>query len=484
MKGYLYSWCITAACLLVITVSPGEAWTRKNAMSVANWSTPLVGGHTEGNSVTSSSSKFDRIKKTLKQVLFVSYEPHSEDQSFMDRAQVQTKNDVSVKVAVMSGEESKRYFGRALSRKGIQPVYIEVTNNGKGPLFFDCAHLDPNYYPPLEAAMLSHFLNLKRLVISFGILAIFFLPLLLILPSKKLSSLKANRRMDEFFCSQTFQRGFINESQAVKGFVFCSLDDGTKICNIKLLAPDKTHDFTFSVPVPGIAVDYEGKSDFLTLFPPSSLVPCDLPTLRKKLENEPRATTNAKGTREGDPANLVVIGDFKTLLTAFGSQWDETEVISLDTCIKTAKSFVFGSAYRSSPVSALYMFGRAQDFALQRARGTISERLHLRLWMTPLRFEDKPVWLGQISRDIGVKFAKTWNLTTHKVDPNVDEARDYLISNLLESGYLDRAGLVGGVGISTEEDPRKNLGNDPYVTDGKRAVVILSPTKTKAKLLG
>lgn len=446
----------------------------------ATLSTPLAGGAEAP--VGSKKSIISCISSTFKQLFSVPYEPHPEDHSFLERSQSQSKDDVDVKVAVMSAAESKRYFGRAISHRGIQPVYVEVTNRCSGPLFFNCVHLDPNYYPPLEAAMVCHYWNLKQLVAFFGLLSIIFLPLLCILPFKLLAAHNANKRMNDFFCSQNFPHGFIQGGQTVRGFVFCSLDDGNKIVNIQLLGMGKTHRFCFSVPVPGIAVDYHDKSKLLTM-PVEDQVNCNLPSLKKNLENLPRATTNLSGSREGDPANLVVIGDFETLLTAFGAEWDETEVISLNTCIKTAKSFMLGQPYRYCPVSALYMFSRSQDFALQRARDTVSERLHLRLWMTPLWFEGKPVWFGQISRDIGVKLAKTWNLTTHKVDPNVDEARDYLMSILLESRYLDRAGLVGGVGISTEEDPRCNLGNDPYVTDGKRAVVILSPTKTQAKLL-
>jgi hypothetical protein len=69
-------------------------------------------------------------------------------------------------------------------------------------------------------------------------------------------------------------------------------------------------------------------------------------------------------------------------------------------------------------------------------RQTINERLHLRLWLTPLRFQDKPVWIGQISRAIGVRFTlRTWNLTTHKIDPDVDDARDYVLDDLMESGH-------------------------------------------------
>ncbi len=155
------------------------------------------------------------------------------------------------------------------------------------------------------------------------------------------------------------------------------------------------------------------------------------------------------------------------------------------TCWKTAKAFVFGSRYRYSPVSPLYLFGRSQDFALQRTRLTINERLHLRLWLTPLTFEGKPVWVGQISRDIGVRFTwRTWNLTTHRIDPQVDDARDYVIEDLMGSGHLERMGYVEGVGGTPEGAPRHNLTGDPYTTDGHRAVLILSPTKANTQFLG
>jgi hypothetical protein len=51
-------------------------------------------------------------------------------------------------------------------------------------------------------------------------------------------------------------------------------------------------------------------------------------------------------------------------------------------------------AKTAAPVSALYVFGRSQDAALQRARSSINERNHLRIWLTPLRFEGKPVWIA------------------------------------------------------------------------------------------
>jgi len=152
--------------------------------------------------------------------------------------------------------------------------------------------------------------------------------------------------------------------------------------------------------------------------------------------------------------------------------------------LKMAKAFVFDSEYRYSPVSSLYVGGVSQDLALQRARAVINERIHLRLWRTPMALAGQQVWIGQISRDIGVRFTlKTWNLTTHKIDPDVDEARDYVTDNLLAARRASRVGFVGGVGAAPPSAPRKNLTGDPYFTDGLRGVVVLSNKSTEASFL-
>jgi len=415
--------------------------------------------------------------------LGVPYTPRPDERPFLERVQVQQEGEVEVKVAVLSQRESERFFGVPLARRGIQPVWMEITNRGDGLLFFDRVHLDPNYFPPLEAARVNHFAIAKRLA-GFGALAWLFLPLLGFLPFKYWGARRANRQMDEFFRQHALPLGPVGAGKTAAGFVFASLDDGTKVVRVRLMTPEKMHQFVFSVPIPGLVIDYE-KRPFDELYDSKSLVDCDESALRDQLRQQPRATSNRHGTREGDPANLVVIADFSTILTAFGTRWDETETINLATCWKTTKAFLFGSRYRYSPVSPLSMFGRSQDFALQRTRHTINERLHLRLWLTPLRFEGKSVWVGQISRDIGVRFTpRTWNLTTHRIDPDVDDARDYVIEDLLGSGHLDRMGYVEGVGISEPNKPRRNLTGDPYVTDGYRAVLILSAAPTTAQFLG
>jgi hypothetical protein len=112
---------------------------------------------------------------------------------------------------------------------------------------------------------------------------------------------------------------------------------------------------------------------------------------------------------------------------------------------------------------------------MQKARKTVDERNHLRLWLTPYRVNDDPVWLGQISRDIGVRFTtQTWNLTTHAIDPDVDESRTYLVQDLIWSESVAQLGFVGGAGKATIDEPRHNLTGDPYFSDGLRAVFVIS----------
>jgi hypothetical protein len=243
-------------------------------------------------------------------------------------------------------------------------------------------------------------------------------------------------------------------------------------------------DLTFSIAVPGLAADYQ-RRDFATLVAANSLVPCDLPALVDHLRRMPAVTTNKKGTGSGDPVNLVVIGTFDMLLSAFLARWDESETITVATCWKTLRSFLLGSQYRYSPVSPLYLFGRSQDIALQRSRHSINERIHLRLWLTPLEFLGKPVWVGQISRDIGVRFTrKAWNLTTHRIDTDVDEARDYLVEDLLQAERVEAAAYIDGVGASEVVNPRRNLTGDPYCTDGKRVAILLSAGRATPRFVG
>jgi len=428
--------------------------------------------------------------------------------SFMPRAQTQDQPRAVVTVAVLTGREGREFFGVDMARQGIQPVFLRIVNRSPESLRLQMVSIDPNYFTPLEAAGVNHFSIVRRLS-AFGAIGWVFLPLLALVPLKLITAWLSNGRMDDFFREHGFRLGPIASGETAEGFVFTTLDLGTKAVHVRLTtlgtlrqtiaaiaAPAAAHafgasetapaatDFFFTLPVPGIAADYLDR-DFASIRPAASVEPCTVDTIVSRLESMPSATMNAAQSRRGDPVNLVLIGEFESLLSGFAARWDESETITLATCWKTVRAFLWGSNYRYSPVSPLHLFGRDQDIALQRTRHSINERLHLRLWLTPLAFEDKPVWVGQVSRDIGVRFTtKAWNLTTHRIDPNVDESRDYVIEDLMLTGRVEAAGYVGGVVACPRAAPHRNLTGDPYYTDGKRAVILLAAQRTQPSVSG
>lgn len=452
-----------------------------------------------------------RTLSVLRLLFTTPYRPQPSMRSFLARGQSQENSSARVTVAVLDAVESEQVFGVPLARRGIQPVYLRVENRGPHALRLHLVSINPNYFTALEAAGVNHFSIAKRLS-AFGFIGWLFFPLLMLMPLKLLTAHWANLKMDDYFRSQAFRLRPIPPGESSEGFVFTPLDSGTKIVHVYLHATGDSLDlqairqielhqnvvsptpklttttqadvnFTFSIAVPGIAADYL-RRDFDAINPAGSLVECDVQTLVKRLTEMPSTTTNRAGTRTGDPVNLVVIGEFATLLSAMSARWDESETITFATCWKTAKAFLLGSQYRYSPVSPLYLFGRSQDVALQRTRRSINERLHLRLWLTPLTFRQQSVWVGQISRDIGVRFTtKAWNLTTHRIDSDVDESRDYLVEDLIEAERIEASGYISGVGACDASAPRHNLTGDPFFTDGKRAAILLSTSRTAPRFV-
>jgi hypothetical protein len=366
---------------------------------------------------------------------------------FEDRAVTQHKDGVTVRVSVLTAEESQRYFGGSTAKVDVQPVWIQVENDGDNPLRYLPILTDPVYFAPQEVA--------QRLQGWF--------------------TSGTNGMIDEVFESKSMPN-YLAAHQTASGFVYTHEDGGLKFVTIGLLQPDRQLLFRFVIPVTG--VEYAVQSvDFAKIYPPDQIEDLDLDQLRNKLENFSCCVTNKAGNGKGDPLNLVIVGDGVDAIFPFvGRGWRLNEPVDAGSSFRMAKAFVLGSEYETAPVSPLYLFDRHQDVALQKARSTVSQRNHLRLWQAPFTIERKKVWIGQISRDIGVKLtSQSWSLTTHRVSAYVDQDRDYLLQDLLMTGFVDGFGYVKGVGESSPEHARMNLTDDPYYTDGLRLVVFLGP---------
>lgn len=81
------------------------------------------------------------------------------------------------------------------------------------------------------------------------------------------------------------------------------------------------------------------------------------------------------------------------------------------------------------------------------------------------------VWVGQVSRGTGLKLSSK-TVVTHKVDPLVDEARVCALFDPARSQYLARIAFVESVGAASRDALHTNYTEDPYDTEGLRAVLL------------
>lgn len=366
----------------------------------------------------------------------------TESLDYRARADIETDGNIQVSAVVLSPQETQNSFSLALAKKSIQPVWLEIQNQEDQEFHLMVLSLDPDYFAPSEVAW-----KFRR-------------------QGEGSLGDKINMFLDKHIPV------VISANSTVSGYVYTNLDPGAKAFAVELFGPGGVRQFEFVQSVPGFEADFM-RVDFDQMYLDSEIPDLSLAELREYLESLPCCVLGGDQKTPGDPLNLVMVGDgAHVLATLVRRGWDLTETMRGDTVWRTVKSSLFKQYYRTSPVSPLYLFGRSHDFALQKARGNVDERNHLRLWIAPVTADGQEVWVGQISRDIGVKLSSK-TFVTHKIDPVVDEARLYITLDVAASETLRALAYVKGVGYSSREAPRYNYTKDPYYTDGLRVVFIL-----------
>jgi hypothetical protein len=370
----------------------------------------------------------------------------TEQLDYKSRAVTRSEGGVEVSASTLSADESRDIYGFPLAKKGIQPVWIEIENREDIAYWLLSPGLDPNFFPASEAAeafVTTHEDETREV-------------------------------LEPRFEALAF-RNPIPPGKTVSGFVLTNLDEGVKLVHVDLVANRRHKAFSFFTRIPGFRADYLTSRTDREAYADDEFVDyTDENAFRVALEALPCCVTNKDGSRNGDPLNLVVVGGIDDAFPAMVRRgWRPTEQTWSGSVLKMMNSALAGERYPYAPISPLYLYGRSQDFALQKARDNIHQRNHLRLWRSPMRYHGKLVWVGQISRDIGSRLTiHSPYLTTHKIDPDVDEARTALQEDMAYSQSLVKLGLVKGVGAAPRDAPRRNLTKDPYYTDGFRGILI------------
>jgi len=166
------------------------------------------------------------------------------------------------------------------------------------------------------------------------------------------------------------------------------------------------------------------------------------------LSRIPRRVADANGN-PGDLVNFIVIGSEEKLMAAFeNAGWVKVDRTKAEAVLHAVLSSTSKQAYLEMPMSELYLFGRSQDYGFARAEPVqvVTTRHHLRVWKSPFQYQGQTVWAGAATHDVGFERDQRTGGVTHKIDPNVDQEREFL------GQCFGQAGALSGMAYLTPSD--------------------------------
>lgn len=178
----------------------------------------------------------------------------------------------------------------------------------------------------------------------------------------------------------------------------------------------------------------------------------------------------------GDPVNIAFEGSKNQIVVAFGKiAWRVASPLGPGADLRLAKGALRHGSDPTAPVSNLYLFGRAEDFAVEHELGWVGRRDHARFWDTGKQdpVTHKELWIGDCSRDIAIKIVRRHKVlvgTTHKIDGHLDVERDLITSSMQHAGLAQAVVQEPGIGHVSN---MRNATGDQLFTDGKASVIVL-----------
>jgi len=336
-------------------------------------------------------------------------------------AETQSEDNFRVTASVLGREETEEIFGLSLYDQGIQPVWLEVENKGTVRVRYAPVGTDRFYFSPFEVAY----------------------------KNRSGFSDEARAEMERRFHRLSMPR-YIDAGETRSGFVFTNADNGAKGFNVDLFGNGDSLHFTFLMRVPGFVPDY-ANVDFESIYKVDEISTYAGDDLYTALKGLACCSANESGAEVGDPINIAVIGAGKDLLRAFlRSGWVETSVVE------------------ATDQSSHFLFGRSQD-AIFRYHSFAGDSFYeLRLWLAPIMTGGDRVWAGQVRH-----FYKSVSVIT-QFDPDVDNARNFAMQNLIYGQSIKSIGWIAGQEVAPVESFWTNLIESPFFSDGYRLVLWLS----------
>jgi len=194
----------------------------------------------------------------------------------------------------------------------------------------------------------------------------------------------------------------------------------------------------------------------------------------------PERTSSTHDTRPSDLINLVLIGSYDQIASAFDAAgWKQPRPYSFHANWKSAMAIAFNHSYDDAPMSHLLINDMAADMSWEKGFNDIYKRHHVRLWRMGETEEGQDVWIAAATRDIDVAYLRPGAFVTHKVAGLVDQERDKIVNDLAFTSCTEAEDYWERPGV-----PRvtRNATGDRMETDARLAVVTFNDCQAPGAL--
>lgn len=181
----------------------------------------------------------------------------------------------------------------------------------------------------------------------------------------------------------------------------------------------------------------------------------------------PKYSETLTGNPQKPLGFIFIAKDDNTLIQGFEKTgWFLADRPSIKSVVKIALASFFHNQYQNAPMTPLFWNTVVNDFGFEKPTkaNNVKERHHIRIWKTNLRQNGLEVYVGEASFDVEIKW-----FITHRINPDIDTEKLFVMDS------LQAVNTKGDVQEIQFVDPvlGKNLGNDPFFTNGKAYIIFL-----------
>lgn len=181
--------------------------------------------------------------------------------------------------------------------------------------------------------------------------------------------------------------------------------------------------------------------------------------------NIPKYSEKLSGSIQEPISFIILAKNDNELLNLFNkANWQLARKPNLKSLLIVANAAIKNQSDPTGPMTPSFWNTQVHDFGFEKAtqENTARKRHHARFWKTNIIIDNKNVYIGTASFDVGVKMG-----ITHKIAPDIDTEKEFLFNDLNSSSLIIKYNKQPFVSPTLG----KNLAGDEFFTDGEAYLI-------------